>query len=141
MITDIDIKKLKTVFATKEDLKSVKADVKDIKNDLKNFATKEDLKHFATKDDLKNFATKKDLVGLARVSDIEDLRITFIDKLAEWKSELYTKIDAVLGRLKTAEEENAILNAKDEGRQEVRAVEVRLKSLEDLHAPGSHHMG
>ncbi|OIP84076.1 hypothetical protein AUK04_02760 [Candidatus Roizmanbacteria bacterium CG2_30_33_16] len=38
MITDKDITKLKTVFATKED--------------LKEFATKEDLKRFATKEDL-----------------------------------------------------------------------------------------
>jgi predicted nuclease with TOPRIM domain len=39
MITDNDVNKLKTIFATKDDLKA--------------FATKDDLKAFATKDDLK----------------------------------------------------------------------------------------
>ncbi len=46
MITDRDIKKMKTIFATKDD--------------LKGFTTKDDLKRFATKDDLKQYATKKD---------------------------------------------------------------------------------
>lgn len=39
MITDADIKKMKAVFATKDDLKA--------------FATKEDLKKFMTKEDLR----------------------------------------------------------------------------------------
>lgn len=43
MITDSDIEKLKTVFATKED--------------LKDFATKADLKEFATKKDLDKCVT------------------------------------------------------------------------------------
>jgi len=50
MITDQDIKKMKSIFATKEDLKRFAA-----KDDLKGFATKEDLKGFATKEDLKSF--------------------------------------------------------------------------------------
>lgn len=50
MITDDDIKKLKTFFASKDD--------------LKKFATKDDLKKFATKEDLSGFATKYDLESL-----------------------------------------------------------------------------
>ena len=48
MITDADIKKMKTVFLTKEE--------------AKRFATKEDLKRFATKDDLKK--TIEDLTDI-----------------------------------------------------------------------------
>lgn len=58
MITDADIKKMKAVFATKDDLKS--------------FATKEDLKSFATKEDLKSFATKGDLKSLDKRLDQMD---------------------------------------------------------------------
>ncbi len=135
MITDTDIKKLKSVFATKKDLKGFAKKV-----DLKNFATKDDLNRFATKDDLKNFVTKQDLIGLAKASELEDLKIMFIDKLAEWKSELFTKIDAVLVRLKTAEEEKTILEARAEGRQhKAPQIEIRIKHLEDLHPGGAHH--
>lgn len=55
MITDDDIKKLKSVFATKDDLN-----------------------RFATKDDLNRFATKDDLVAMEKrlkkeiVDDMED---------------------------------------------------------------------
>lgn len=66
----------------------------------------------------KNFATKNDLIGLLKSSELEELRITFIDNLAKWKDELFTKIDSVLGRVKTAEEENIVLRAREEGRQE-----------------------
>jgi len=53
MITDADIKKLKTVFATKDDLKA-----------------------FATKDDLKAYATKNDLIDFkdAILHEIQNLR-------------------------------------------------------------------
>ena len=53
MITDNDIKKLKTVFATKEDLKA--------------YTTKEDLRAYATKMDLIDF---KDAI----LHEIRDLR-------------------------------------------------------------------
>src|SRR3989344_965676 len=56
-ITDTDIKKLKTIFATKDD--------------LKGFATKDDLKGFATKDDLKGFATKDDLMSMEKRFDLK----------------------------------------------------------------------
>jgi len=58
MITDADIKKLKAVFATKNDLKAMEQ-----RFDRK-FATKDDLKRFATKDDLKAFASKNDLMSM-----------------------------------------------------------------------------
>ncbi|MEA2701522.1 MAG: hypothetical protein QOE22_231 [Candidatus Parcubacteria bacterium] len=51
MITDRDITKLKSVFATKDDLTA--------------FATKKDLNAFATKGDLTAFATKGDMATLA----------------------------------------------------------------------------
>ncbi|VVA43632.1 conserved hypothetical protein [Candidatus Roizmanbacteria bacterium] len=54
MITDADIKKMKAVFATKEDLKSIDA----------KMATKDDLTRFATKEDIDKFTTKKDIQNL-----------------------------------------------------------------------------
>ncbi len=109
----------------------------------RNFITKSDFKtaakKFATKDDLKRFATKDDLLGLAKASDIEDLKITFVDNLTKWKDELFTKIDTVLGRLKTAEEENIVLRSKNENCHEGHEqFDKRLKQLEIIH-PGNHH--
>ena len=46
-LTKKDFTGLRSIFATKDD--------------LKGFATKNDLKRFATKEDLKRFATKNDL--------------------------------------------------------------------------------
>ena len=54
MLTNGDITKLKTIFATKDDLKRFAT-----KDDLKDFPTKTDPKGFAMKDDLKGFATQK----------------------------------------------------------------------------------
>lgn len=88
-----------------------------------------------TKDEAKNFATKDDLVGLARGTEIDELKITFIDNLEKWKNELYNKIDPILNRLKTAEEENTILTARQEEREKL---DSRLKKLEAIH-PGNHH--
>jgi len=80
MITDEDIKKLKTIFATKDD--------------LKRFATKDDLKRFATKDDLKRYATKEDLRTTTR--DILDLigafRKEFKEDIASFKDEILYEI-------------------------------------------------
>jgi len=80
MITDADINKLKTVFATKEDLKGFAT-----KDDLKRFATKEDLQRFATKEDLKGFATKEDvqeIVNESTLGIVEGVK-TIIDMLGE----------------------------------------------------------
>lgn len=93
-----------------------------------------------TKDEAKSFATKNDLIGLARSTEIVDLKITFIDNLAKWKDELYKKIDSVLGRVKTAEEENTILVArKDAHHEEREKFDSRLKQLETIH-PGNRHV-
>ncbi|KKS98730.1 MAG: conserved Crenarchaeal protein [Candidatus Gottesmanbacteria bacterium GW2011_GWA2_43_14] len=106
----------------------------------KNFATKDDLKNFATKDDLKDYATKKDLIGLATSKDIEELKTTFLINLEKWKNELFNKIDPVLNRVKTAEEENVVLHSREEGRQEERnALEGRIKNLEAIH-PNNRHI-
>src|SRR3990167_8360637 len=129
MLTKSDKKWLKDSFASKNDLKNFAT-----KDDLKNFATKDDLKNFATKDDLKNFATKKDLIGLAHSSEIDNLKITFLTNLEKWKNELFNKIDPILNRVKTAEEENVVLRSRKEGRQEERgALEKRIKKLELIH--------
>lgn len=74
MITDADIKKLKVVFATKDDLQKMESGIRHdmaTKDDLKRFATKEDLKGFATKDDLRSFATKEDLQRFATKEDLK----------------------------------------------------------------------
>jgi len=68
MLTNRDITKLKTIFATKEDLKRFAT-----KKDLKRFATKEDLKDFPTKNDPKGFATKNDLKGFATQKGQEEI--------------------------------------------------------------------
>lgn len=116
---------------TKSDLKAIKKLV----GESLNFA----LKNRPTNDDLKQFATKKDLIGLARGSEIDNLKATFLNNLEKWKNELYNKIDPILSRIKTAEEENAILRAKDEGRQEEREqLKTRLEKLEALH-PNNRH--
>lgn len=132
---------------TKNDLQKIKQAIKDVaftkdeaksfatKDDLKNFATKDDLKQFATKDDLNGLATKKDLIGLARGTEIDDLKITFVDNLEKWKNELFDKIDPILNRVKTAEEENTILEARQEEREKL---DRRLKKLELIH-PGNRH--
>jgi len=83
-LTSDDIKQLKKLFATKED--------------LKRFATKEDLKKFATKDDLVRFATKEDLEDLASKQD-----------LIEFKSDIFDKIDSVLKELVAMREELTIV--------------------------------
>jgi len=77
-ITDTDIKKLKTIFATKDDLKGFAT-----KDDLKRFATKDDLKGFATKDDLKRFATKDDLKRFATKDDLKNSINNVMNKLDE----------------------------------------------------------
>lgn len=107
MLNQNDLIKIKQVVeetaVTKEDAKNLvtKEDAKNFltKEDAKIFATKDDLKNLVTKEDAKSFATKKDLIGLARGTEIDALKIEFIDKLAEWKSELYTKVDKVLQKI------------------------------------------
>lgn len=77
MLTDTDIKKLKKIFATKDD--------------LKRFATKDDLRQFSTKDDLKQFATKEALV---------DLQNELVKTMTELIDALYEKIKIDLQEMK-----------------------------------------
>lgn len=105
------------------------------KNDLKNLVTKKDAKHFATKDDLKNFVTKNDLIGLARSKELDELKITFTDNLTKWKSELFDKIDKVLGRLISCEQEKEILQAREDERE---VLASRIDKLEKIHPDNRH---
>ena len=86
------------------------------------------------------FTTKKDLAGLASKSEIEDLKTTFLTNLEKWKNELFNKIDPILKRVTTAEEENVVLRSRKDGRKEERnALEGRIKKLELIH-PNSRHI-
>lgn len=125
MITDKDIQKLKSVFATKDDLGKFAT-----KDDLKKFATKDDLKKFATKDDLvafegridKKFATKDDLKKAVKplvtkkdLSSFSDQIIEFItlsdkangDEMREHVNSLAKEISSIVtnheGRIKDLE--------------------------------------
>lgn len=40
---------------------------------------------------------------------LNDMNEKFVSNLFTWKSELFTKVDSVLGRLVTAEQENTVL--------------------------------
>ena len=89
---------------------------------------------------LKNRPTNNDLIGLARGTEIDKLKLNFLDKLEKWKNEIINKIDPVLGRVKTAEEENIVLRAREDSRQEERQVlEGRIKKLEFIH-PNNRHI-
>lgn len=60
MLTNIDIRKLKTIFITKED--------------FKKFATKDELKRFASKDDLKRME-KRIIIKFNEVLDFFDEKV------------------------------------------------------------------
>jgi|SRR3989338_1274858 len=89
---------------------------------------------------LKNRPTNNDLIGLARGTEIDKLKLNFLDKLEKWKNEIINKIDPVLGRVKTAEEENIVLRSREDGRQEERDIlSERIKKLESIH-PNNRHV-
>lgn len=98
-----DIKLLKTIFATKED--------------LKDFATKEDLKDFSKKDDLilmesrfnKKFASKKDLVAMEKRLDKKFASKTEInDRFDQLETILAKTFVNIEGRIQTLEDEVGI---------------------------------
>ncbi|PIP14808.1 hypothetical protein COW98_05065 [Candidatus Roizmanbacteria bacterium CG22_combo_CG10-13_8_21_14_all_35_9] len=76
MITDSDIKKLKKIFATKDD--------------LKKFAAKEDLKRFATKEDLERYATKENLK-----EELQQLEKRLTNNIIVFKDEILHEIIAL----------------------------------------------
>ena len=96
MITNADIKKMKAVFATKEDLKYFAT-----KEDLKSFATKEDIKSFATKQDLKSFATKEDLKSMSNMFGskfaTKDDLINFKDSILSEIIKLREDMEVIIG--------------------------------------------
>ena len=58
----------------------------------------------------------------------------FLKNLKQWKNELFYKIDPILKRVTTAEEENIVLRARDDGRQEeCDALEGRINKLKSIH--------
>ncbi|MBI5122227.1 hypothetical protein HZA75_00045 [Candidatus Roizmanbacteria bacterium] len=93
MITDVDIKKMKKVFATKEDLKKFAT-----KDDLKKFITKEDFKveskKFATKEDLEvaleKYATKDDLLNVTKElkNDILDFKDSILHEIIKLREDI-----------------------------------------------------
>ncbi|MBP9817856.1 hypothetical protein KBC75_03860 [Candidatus Shapirobacteria bacterium] len=113
MITDDDVKKLKKVFATKDDLKGFST-----MKDLNKFATKKDMNKFATKKDLNKFATKKDLELYATKSELHDELRTFkneiFDKMDEKYSLLFNLIDPVLKELSDNDEARNIFSHRIE---------------------------
>ena len=78
MITDADIKKMKAVFATKDDLKS--------------FATKDDLKsleaRMATKDELKSLDLKMDFGFQELIEFIGEVKIDIMKELNDFRDEI-----------------------------------------------------
>lgn len=156
MITDKDITKLKSVFATKEDLKTSETG---IRNDLNKFATKEylkksetgirnDLKRFATKNDLKRFATKDDLdkseirtaksfEGVQKqisnlehkVSNLEVAVSTLQEDVTDIKHNMLTMEDNILGAINKLQVENSITASY---RHKIQDHEQRICKLEKL---------
>lgn len=130
MITNRDIKKLKAVFATKED--------------LKEFATKKDLKQFATKDDLKNFVTKDYLEKVLderfdqffkRLEVYLDHRFRPLEEMAadyyKFKDYVTDKLDWLVGKYQKFEDEHMILTSQYSSINErLDTHETEIKTLE-----------
>lgn len=102
MLDEKDIKKLKEILATKED--------------LKDFATKDDLKNFATKDDFKDLKGDFKNLKLDLISAMEKVFPTKVemdkrfDKVEESFSDLQTSVDTYAKQANTYFQEMVILN-------------------------------
>lgn len=94
MITDQDISKLKTVFATKED--------------LRDFAKKEDLRVFATKKDLNGLATSVAGVEMrmGRLEGRMDGLENRMDAMDEKMDHVMAAVDGIAGKFDTLILEN-----------------------------------
>ena len=91
MITDADIKKLKVVFATKDDLQKMESGIRHdmaTKDDLKRFATKEDLQRFATKEDLKTLDSKVDSGFLEVIKYIGEIKNELMSEIIGFRNEM-----------------------------------------------------
>lgn len=104
MITDVDIQKLKKVFATKDDLKS-----------------------FATKDVVNNIAVE--VVGIKhKIADIEE-RMATKDDLRK----VMTTVESVLGEVKAMREEQSThYQQHEDNRLEHKEFRKRLDQIESV---------
>ena len=115
-ITDNDLKKLKTVFATKDDLKNLELKIDGKFADLDNT--------FATKDDLKN-----EIRRVERLIDEknDDLKDEISEQFLSWRDDFYSKIDPVLKEISKNDEERTIMNHKiNKNTKRIDKVEKRL---------------
>ena len=78
MITDIDIKKLKKVFVTKEDLRK----------ELKNYATKEDLKKEIKSLDRKIDLSIYEVIKFEVIKFVGEVKDEIIEQLNEFRYEM-----------------------------------------------------
>lgn len=127
VITDKDIQKLKSVFATKDDLKNFST-----KNESKKFATKNDLKRFATKEDLKRFATKEDLDKLEirtgqSFIEVKERIDGLEDQFKDLKSEVLRMEDHIIKEIKSMQLD---LQVATSHRRELDNHETRITKLE-----------
>ena len=124
-ITNNDIIKLKSVFATKKDLQRFAT-----KQDLEKFATKDDLKMYATKDDLKMHATKDDLKMYATKDDLIDFKDEILKLLTKFRSDMYDKLDGILKEIVASRQEQTILSHKVSDHEDrITSLEAKVPSI------------
>lgn len=85
-------------------------------------------------------ATKAEIQAVNAHNSRIEMRLIGMDEkfernLTRWKSDLFDKIDKVLGRVTTAEEEKTILEARQDEREKL---DDRLKKLEVIHPKYQH---
>lgn len=124
IITDNDIKKLRTVFATKDDLKQVEEKMA-TKDNLKQFGTKNDLKQYATRDDLRQEIARVREENEQAHADLQDNLNTKFDYVLE-------KLDAVLGEVKAMREEQSMHLLLNED------IDRRLDKIESVPVVAAH---
>ena len=129
MITDTDITKLKTVFATKDDLQAMEArqDKKyatknELKGELKAMEARQD-KKYATKNELKDelkamearlnrkFVTKDDIritvsqqLAVEKPEWIREITESVVHALGDKIDKMYVKLDSFIGDIKNKRE-------------------------------------
>lgn len=120
-----DLNTLKKDFGTvKSDIGTLKTDAGTLNSDIKSLKT-----------DVKVLQAH----NIRMENKLFDMDQKFDKNLKQWKSELYDKIDPILKRVTSAEEENTILRAREEGKDEVKEdLEKRIKKLEGIHPQNLH---
>ena len=90
----------------------------DVKKLKKTFATRDDLNGFATKDDLR--------FGLNNLR--EEINDSMDQKFTDFRSDIFNKLDQVIGELKTNREEREVIAHKVSNHEDrLNIVEVKLK--------------